>query len=233
MKRPLLAVVLSVLVLLPVLAQADPVTGIYTSTDMGGTVLTGRASTWRPGVNSGLPHVAHIQSWDGANLGTQWDMSCATENSAFLVQDNRIAGVGTIVYTSAFNGGTFNLYAGGWPWGDGTGTLNATTLVTTVQYLMIGGVSTPVGSVVNGNSSGLFSNGCLLSFVIANGAGVGETPFLSKPATYPAFLDATCAPASPSLQYGTWGNVLTITLGIDCTVANEPSTWGNLKSVYR
>lgn len=114
-------------------------------------------------------------------------MSCAVENSNFLTQDKRVNGVGTIVYTSTFTGGTFNLYAGGWPWGDG--------------------------------------------------AGVGETssllPTLTKPATYPTFLDATCAPASPSLQFGTWGTVITITMGIDCVVANEPSTWGSFKSIYR
>lgn len=237
MKRMLMTVVLSVLMLSAVLAQADPLTGIYTSTDRGGTLLTGRASTWRPGINSGLPHVAHIQSWDGANLGTQWDLSCAVENSAFLVQDNRNAGVGTIVYTSAFTGGTFNLYAGGWAWGDGSGTLNTTTLVTTVQYVVIGGVSTPVASVVNGNTSGQFENGCLLSFVIANGAGVGETsslyPALTKPATFPTFLDDTCSPASASLQYGTWGDVFTITLGIDCSVADVPSSWSSVKGSYR
>jgi len=233
MKRLLTAAALSLLVILPVLAQAAPVTGIYTSTDMGGTILTGRASTWRPAVNSGLPHVAHIQSWNGTSLGTQWDISCPIENSAFLVQDNRTAGVGTIVYTSTFTGGTFTLYPGAWAWGDGTGTLNTTTLITTVQYYMIGGVSTPVASVVNGNTSGLFSNGCLLTFAIANGSGVGETPYAVKPATYPTFLDGTCAPASPSLQYGTWGNVMTITLGIDCTVADEETTWGGIKSMYR
>lgn len=233
MKRLLTTITLAALLLMPVLVQADPITGMYTSTDLGGMLLTGRASTWRPGVNSGLPHVAHIQSWDGANLGTQWDMSCSVENTAFLVQDNRVGGVGTIVYTSTFNGGTFNFYAGGWPWGDGTGTLGTTSLVTTVQYLMIGGVSTPVASVVNGNTAGNFSNGCILSFVIANGTGVGETPYFSKPADYPTFLDGTCAPASPSLQYGTWGNVITITMYFDCTVADEPTTWGNLKSLFR
>ncbi|MHB8078809.1 MAG: hypothetical protein ACYDIE_06105 [Candidatus Krumholzibacteriia bacterium] len=233
MKRLLMVAALSVFVLLPLVAQADPQTGIYTSTDLGGSILTGRASTWRPGVNSGLPHVAHIQSWNGTSLGTQWDISCPTENSDFLVQDNRVSGVGTIVYTSTFTGGTFTLYPGAWPWGDGSGTLYTTTLITTVQYYVIGGVSTPVASVVNGNTSGLFSNGCLLTFAIGNGAGVGETPYLVKPATYPTFLDGTCAPASPSLQYGTWGNVMTLTLGIDCTVADVPSTWGSLKSSYR
>ena len=233
MKQRLLAAVLSVLVLLPMLAQADPVTGIFKSTDLGGAILTGRASTWRSGVNSGLPHVAHIQSWDGANLGTQWDISCPIETVNFLVQDNRIAGVGSIVYTSTFTGGTLYLYAGGWPWGDGTATLYTTSLITTVQYIMYLGVSTPVASVVNGNTSGLFSNGCQLTFAIANGSGVGETPYFTKPATYPTFLDASCAAASPSLQYGTWGDVSTITLGIDCTVADEQTTWGGIKSSYR
>ena len=233
MKRLVLAAVLSVLVLLPVLAQADPVTGFYTSTDQGGSILTGRASTWRPGVNSGLPHVAHIQSWNGVTLGTQWDISCPIETINFLTQDNRIGGYGTIVYTSTFNGGTFNLYAGGWSWGDGTATLYTTTLITTVQYVMIGGVSTPVASVVNGNTSGLFSNGCRLTFAIANGTGVGETPYVTKPVTYPTFLDASCAAASPSLQYGTWGNVSSITIGIDCTIADEQTTWGGIKSIYR
>jgi hypothetical protein len=234
-----MALLLSVLVLLPMLTQATPVTGIYISNDLdpGSTFITGRAAVWRSGINSGLPHVAHIQSWDGVSLGTQWDMSCAVENSNFLTQDNRIAGNGTIVYTSTFSGGTFNFYAGGWPWGDGTGTLGTTTLITTVRYQMSGGVSRPFASVVNGDTSGLFSNGCQLSFVIANGAGVGETssllPTLTKPATYPTFLDNTCAPASPSLQFGTWGNVITITMGIDCVVAGEPSTWGSIKSIYR
>lgn len=73
MKRPLMALLLSALVLLPVLTQAAPATGIYISNDLdpGSTFLTGRAAVWRPGINSGLPHVAHIQSWDGLNLGTQ------------------------------------------------------------------------------------------------------------------------------------------------------------------
>jgi hypothetical protein len=231
-----MALLLSVLVLLPVLAQAAPVTGIYNSTDLGGTILTGRASTWRSGINSGLPHVAHIQSWDGVSLGTQWDASCPIETVAPLVQDNRIGGYGTVVYTSTFNGGTFNLYAGGWPWGDGTATLYATTLITTVQYVMVGTVSTPVASRVNGNSSGIFSNGCRLTFAIANGDGVGETSSLFpmlKPATYPTFLDGLCAPASPSLQFGTWGGVTQITIGIDCTIADEQTTWGSIKSIYR
>jgi len=93
---------------------ADPVTGTYHSTDLGGQLYTGRASTWRTGINSGLPHVLHIQSWDGNTLGTQWEILCPIEDTPFDVQDNRVNGTGTIVYTSVFHGGTFIFYPGGW-----------------------------------------------------------------------------------------------------------------------
>ena len=98
------------------LALAVPVDGTYTSTDLGGLLLTGRASTHRTGINSGLPHVLHGQSWNGAALGTQWEIRCPTNAVGFSVQDNRNAsGTGTLVYTSVYTGGTFTFFAGGWP----------------------------------------------------------------------------------------------------------------------
>lgn len=237
MKRPLIALCLFILITLPMMAAAAPIGGIYNSTDMGGLLLTGRASTWRSGINSGLPHVLHGQSWNGTTLGTQWELRCATENVNFIVQDNRVNGVGTIVYTSLFQGGTFTFFPGGWPWGDGTGTLATTTLVTTVQYIMIGGVSTPVASVVNGNTSGAFDGGCALEFAIGNGSGVGETtsanPAIVKPADYPMFFDGTCNPAPANQQFGSWGNVLTITVGIHCQVPTADAAWSNVKNIYR
>jgi hypothetical protein len=217
-------------------AQAAPVTGIYTSTDLGGQLLTGRASTWRSGINSGLPHVLHAQSWDGSTLGTQWEINCPTENANFAVTDNRVGGVGTVVYTSTFSGGTFTFFPGAWPWGDGSGVLNTTVIITTVQYINIGGNSTPVASVANGNTSGQFSNGCALTFAIGNGSGVGETSDVNpmvKPATYPTFLDGTCGLAAPNAQFGTWGNVITITMGINCPTPASDKTWGMVKSLYR
>lgn len=237
MKKLRIVVVAALAVLVALPAAAVPVTGVYTSTDLGGLLLTGRASTWRPGINSGLPHVLHGQSWDGVTLGTQWEMRCAVENTNFSVQDNRVNGVGTVVYTSVFNGGTFILHPGGWPWGDGTGTLAQTTLISTVQFVLIGGVSTPVASVVNGNTSGMFAGGCRLTFVIANGTGVGETtslnPLIVKPPDYPMFLDGSCNPAPPAQQFGTWGNVITITMSLDCTVPVESGPWSHVKALYR
>ena len=219
------------------LVSAAPVGGIYNSADLGGVLLTGRASTWRSGINSGLPHVLHAQSWDGATLGAQWEIRCPTENVNFVVKDNRVGGVGTIVYTSTFAGGTFAFFPGGWPWGDGTGTLGTTTVITTVQYILVGGISTPVAAVVNGNTSGVFVGGCELVFAIGNGTGVGETtslnPLITKPADYPTFKDGTCSPAPAGQEFGTWGNVLTITMGVNCPTGTSSGSWGRIKTIYR
>jgi len=232
--RPLLSVF--VIVAVASLAAAEPIQGTFTSTDLGGQLLTGRAATWRSGINSGFPHVLHAQSWDGVALGAQWEISCPTSTS-MSAQDNRVGGVGTIVYTSTFSGGTFAFFAGGWPWGDGAGTLGAMTVITTVQHVLIGGVSTPVAAVINGNTSGTFDNGCTLVFAIGNGVGAGETtslnPAITKPAGYPTFLDGTCGPAPAGQQYGSWGSVITLTMQIDCAVANEDASWSRVKAAYR
>jgi hypothetical protein len=213
-------------------ALAAPIDGTYTSTDLGGQLLTGRASTWRSGINSGFPHVMHSQSWDGSTLGTQWDVSCP-QSGSFAVQDNRVLGTGSVVYTSVFTGGTFTFFPGGWPWGDGTGTLNSTTVISTVQFVN----NVPVASVVNANTSGLFSNNCNLVFTIANGVGVGETtslnPLITKPPDYPTFLDGSCGAAAANQQFGTWGTVITITMEINCPVGAESKPWSEVKTLYQ
>ncbi|TPW04134.1 MAG: hypothetical protein FD129_2953 [bacterium] len=213
-------------------AVAAPINGIYNSTDLGGQLLTGRASTWRTGINSGLPHVMHAQSWNGG-LGSQWDVSCPVESTPFGIQDNRnMSGTGTVVYTSTFQGGTFTLYPGAWPWGDGVGTLGTSVFVSTVQFVN----NIPVASVVNANTTGTFEGGCALTFAIANGNGIGETtslnPLITKPADYPTFLDAGCGLAPINQQFGTWGEVRTITMMIDCPVPALPSTWSAIKTRF-
>lgn len=233
MKRLLL---LLVLLFAPVLAVAEPVSGIYNSTDIpgGGPLLPGRISTWRPGIDSGLPYVMHLQSY--GDPGMQWEISCAKMTTNFLVEDKRVGGVGNVEYTSTFTGGTFAFFPGAWPWGDGTGTLSTTNIRTVVQYILVDSVSTPVESRVNGTTSGTFDNDCQLSFVIFHGIVVGETSSGSpslKPPDYPVFWDGTCAPAAPSQQFGSWGTVTEITLGIDCPIPAAPSTWGTVKALYR
>jgi hypothetical protein len=213
---------------------AAPVSGVYTTTDLGGQLLPGRASTWRSGINSGLPHVLHAQSWNGSILGAQWEMRCPVENSNFSVVDGRNGfGTGPVTYTSTFNGGQFELYNTGGPWGDGVATLGTTTVISTVQFVS----NNPVASVVNGQTSGTFGGGCTLTFAIANGNGVGETTSLNlaitKPADYPTFLDGSCGPAPANQQFGTWGTVITATMQIDCVVPAPQASWGEVKSIYR
>jgi hypothetical protein len=215
-------------------SSAAPIPGTYTTTDLGGQLLTGRASTWRPGINSGLPHVLHGQSWNGSVLGTQWEMRCPTENVNFTVVDGRDGnGTGPVTYTSTFNGGQFELYNTGGPWGFGVANLGVTTVVSTVQFV----TNNPVASVVNAQTSGSFGGGCTLTFALANGFGVGETtslnPAIVKPADYPTFLDASCGPAPANAQFGTWGTVITGTMRIDCVVPTSTETWGGVKSIYR
>lgn len=210
---------------------AAAVPGIYRSIDLGGALNQGRASqSWSAPANAahGNGDVYNAQSWNGASLGTQWGISCGVQSSPQLVQDNRVAGTGTVVFTNAFLGGSFFFNNG--PWCSSascTGTINQTVEAVTVQY--VSGV--PYASVANINTSGVFTGGqCNLTFAIANGVGQGDTDGGVKPATYPAFLDASCA---PSRIYGSWGDVITITARIDCPTAARQSTWGQLKSQYR
>jgi hypothetical protein len=209
-------------------AIAAPVAGTYTSTDLGGSLLTGRGSqSWAAplNANNGVGDVFNSLSWDGATLGTQWGFSCGIQTSPQGVVDNRVAGTGTVVFTNNFVGGTFYLNPG--PWGDGTGTINATQVIATVQYVSF----TPVASVVNINNSGEFDNSdCVLTFTIANGVGGGDTDAAPFPANYPALLDPSCAPTRTN---GSWGDVRTITMRIDCPVPATQKTWGSLKSLYR
>ncbi|HVP38406.1 MAG TPA: hypothetical protein VMS93_04405 [Candidatus Saccharimonadales bacterium] len=216
-------------------ALAVPIPGLYNSTDLGGSLLLGRSATSWALVhgNFGVGDVFNVQSWNGTALGTQWHAECGQEPNAYTVTDNRVGGVGPVIYSSTFNGGSIWFAPG--PWGSGSGALGTTYVVTTVQFVLVGGVSTAVSSRANIQSSGTFTDGgCTLTFVIANGTGVGQTdappPFNVKPATYPAFMDLVCA---PSRIYGSWGDLSQITLMIRCTVPAKPPTWGSIRRIYR
>lgn len=212
-------------------AFAAAVPGVYQSTFFGGPLLEGRSSqSWTAPANGaqGLGDVFNAQSWNGSSLGTQWAISCGTQNAPQLVQDNRVSGTGTVVFTNSFLGGTF--YFNNGPWCSSascTGTINQTIESVTVQYAS----GIPYAAVVNINTSGMFDGGsCNLTFAIANGVGGGDTDAAPKPATYPAFLDTSC---NPTRVYGSWGDVITITAKIDCPTPARTSSWGAVKSMYR
>lgn len=216
------------LVALPSLAAAVPIPGTYTSTDLGGPLSLARTSTSRPTVNSGLPQISNVASWDGSVLGAQYTVNCGVATVAFppnLSQYNAITGNGFIGYHQEFAGGTFNFSPG--PWGSGSGTMTQTTVDIVVTMIAFN----PVASRANVFAEGVFAGGCTLRYVVANGTGVCETPFCpSLPPNYPAFLDPACA---PTRIYGTWGDLSQIQLLIDCATKTQSSTWGTLKTMYR
>jgi hypothetical protein len=212
---------------------AQPLPGTYHSTDLGGAVLLGRGTqSWDAPLNAsqGLLDVFNSMSWNGAVLGTQWTFSCGVQNGAQTVQDNRVAGTGSVVFTNIFNGGVFWLSKNG-PWGDGvndlTGTVDVTQSIVTLIY--VNGV--PVQARLNIDSSGMFEGGvCALRFVVANGIGGGDTDLLPKPPGYPDFQDTNC---NPSRVFGSWGDISQVSMLIDCPVPVRQSTWGVIKTLYR
>jgi hypothetical protein len=212
----------------------DPAPGTYNSTDLGGSVLLGRASqSWEQPLNAqqGLNDVFNSQSWNGAALGTQWRFSCGVQPAVQTVQDNRNgSGTGSVVFTNSFSGGTFWLSMAG-PWGDGvndlTGTNNATQEIVTVVYVN----NVPQQARINVDSSGEFDGSdCVLTFSIANGIGGGDTDLLPKPPGYPDFLDVACG---ATRSFGSWGDISQITMRIDCPVPSRGTTWGRVKTLYR
>ena len=222
--------------LVPLLALAQPVTGTYTSAFQGGNVFIGRSSVARQGVNSGNPKIFHGQSWNGANLGTQWEIACGietTDTPPDYSGYNQMTGTGFIVYTQTFNGGTLTLYPdANVGWGSGTATLGVTEVISHVFVQNF----VPVTSTFSAHTSGTFNapdNTCILTFALGNGFGKGETPYLSKPADYPTFLAADCSPADAAHQFGVWGDTNDLILNIYCPVATQQATWGHLKSLYR
>ncbi len=216
---------------------AAPVPGTYLSTDLGGLVLLGRGSqSWVAPLNAnqGMGDVFNSASWNGAALGTQWTFGCGVQPSQQTTTDNRVGGTGTVVFNNTFIGGNFFLSRFG-PWGDGvndlTGTVNLTQADVTLQYVNIGGVSTPVGSRLNLNSSGQFNgSSCILTYTIANGIGLGDTDLAPFPPNYPALIDPNC---TPTRSNGSWGDVKDIAMLIECPVPARGTTWGAVKQLYR
>ena len=170
--------------------------------------------------------------------GVQWEIKCGVQTTSAPPDYslyNPATGTGIITFHQTFQGGTFALNADpAVGWGSGTGTLNTTSIVSQVQMISF----VPVSSSFTGATSGQFDIGCTMDFAMANGFGVGETsdpPYLTKPATYPAFLAADCTLADASHQFGSWGDVndIIVRINADCATAANRSTWGTIKSMYR
>ena len=232
----------SVFALLLILVSAsssfavDPIPGTYNSSPVLNAPFPegrGSQSNELPGdAQDGLDDVFNTASWDGNALGGQWAFSCGVAPAQHVEINNvDVNGNGTITFINTFVGGTFFLWKGG-PWGDTvndlTGTMNTT--VSTVLVQIVGGQF--AGSVGNVNTTGQFDgSNCVVTFEINNLVGLGDTDLTPPfPANYPALLDPNCGATRVN---GSWGDVVDLTLRIDCPVQNQDQSWGGVKAIYR
>lgn len=216
----------------PALAGA-PLTGAWSTTDLGGPVPLGRYTEgWTSGGAMLAGTTLNAASWDGVTLGGMWSYSCATEGSdAVLISDSVVAGNGTRTWLKTFSGGTIWLSGAG-PWGNGdayyTGAIDTYTEYETLTY--IGGnviaARTNVSAVASIDG---YDTACL-GFSVGNGAKVGDTTG-GMMANYPALLTTSCSPTAPN---GAFWNFAQMTLYIStCAVGEETTSWSSMKAMFR
>lgn len=237
MKTALVSIFVFVLTAPLLVLAGPPIDGTYLSTDLGGPVLLGRYSeSWSaPGGWLQQGNTVNKHSWDGAALGTQWELYCPRIGGPPVLISDTVDGNGNgfrewmVVYVS----GDLFLDGNG-PWGDGSepyyhANLHAYREIQTFQYTN----HQIVQSIANVSiQAGFrdFDESCV-TISILNQEELGNTDTASLPLNYPAFLEPiTC---DPTRTLGSWGEVDEITLIITgCTIPIEESTWGVIKSHY-
>jgi|GEM_PF-488102 len=245
-------VIATLAVALATIASAQPydppVHGVYKTTDLpGGTMLRGYFSESWPTATPGhgqISNTINSASWDGATLGTEWKLWCASiSQPPVLVSDDRDGnGDGNVTWRTHYEGGRYWLSQNG-PWSsdnlvDFTGETLSFIATTTFQYAFGGNL---IGIRTNITMNGLFDQldprwdeTCIV-YEINNTSFFGTTDDGPKPPDFPEFLDPagcpTMVPLVPAL--GGWGDITHITLAVDvCAVPVRQSTWGEIKSIY-
>ena len=246
MLRRIRILVSGLVLLLAPAASADLTPGLYHSTDIGGKVLTPRATCSqdenlvpKPGVGD----VMHLTSWDGGQLGTQWWISCATQPSPRTEKggiDDQ--GNGTIIKISRFTGGAFYLSSG--PWGEGMhkslGTISEIQLTVVEEWQAFWLVKEQVTVEAYGRVG---FTGNVVRFRTTVCSQWGESRGWMPP-DYPALLDPDCA---STRTWGYWWDLGGVTIEI-LKPSKEPiqaakgtaevtppatSSWGRVKQIYR
>ena len=230
--------ILAVLMVMPVIAFAGgPIDGTYLSTDLGGSMLTGRYSeSWSaPGGRLMIGNTINMLSWDGATLGTQWWIYCADISIPPILIGDTVDGQGNGFeeWLVHFQGGLMILDGNG-PWGDGsepsyTATLDSYSEIKTYQYVDFEIVQVVTTISLQGRFIG-FNDDCM-TMSISNTEELGTTDTASLPPSYPSFLaPSTCA---PTRTMGSWGEADEFTLIVTgCTVPTRVTTWGEVKALY-
>lgn len=233
-----LVIIFAILLTAPMLIFASPpADGIYTSNDLGGQVLLGRYSeSWDvPDGRLQMGNTTNKLSWDGATLGTQWQLFCTRIAGPPVLITDTVDGNGNgfrewkVVYT----GGDLILDGNG-PWGDGSepayfSNLHAYQEIKSFQYSNHQIVQSISNVSIQAGFQG-YDETCV-TISILNQEELGNTNTAALLPDYPAFLvPITC---DPTRTLGSWGEVDEITLIITgCTVPVKEVTWGEIKSHY-
>jgi hypothetical protein len=215
-KRGILAGVAVLLCLSAGSLMAAPVTGLYLSTELGGTVIDGRWSEgWAGGQEGAIGSTIGAESWNGAALGTMWELSgAAIDSSPTLVSSVLEYGMTVQKWYTTYSGGSLKLKDTGSWWNAGDpGTeydLTITSFSNDTTKYFSGSTFVSSTSLVHFVATFDAYPGSSVDFVIAVAVptGMGTT----VPADYPAF--GINAPA------GAWG----VAQKIRMEIVPEPAT---------
>ena len=244
------AILVSILTVVLVVSAAavwagPPLSGTWKSTNNDFDEGTG-TTKWAGTNYVGLGNTLYGRSYNGG-FTNDWTISCPVVTAVLPLVP--IAGAnGNAIYQITYTGGYLTLGGPGNPWDGGdavyTGIIDTYTEIRTIQYA----ASKIVGAVgdhsVTAHLQG-YNDACI-AWGIGNGVlrGGSNVPVPAplpfnfsvlqsvKPGSYPDYPDPTCAltPNGP----GHWEDIRDLTLSITgCFVATEPTTWGNVKAMYR
>ena len=216
-------------------AQA-PSLGNYTSTDIGGTLLTGRFSeSWvGAGGHGQIGNTVNIESWDKKSLGGQWKLWCATLAAPPQVIEDSVdeKGNGYRVWMASYVGGYLWLSESG-PWNGGSANGYTGVVDTYTSYLRIR-YEKDVAAEITCEISATghlqehpeicftFDASCRIYGDTAKDKKIGDN--------FPPFLDLNCKTVPDE---GWWGFVREIHITLTgCVTPVQERTWGAIKSLY-
>lgn len=233
--KSVLTIIIIVSMTTSALAQA-PKAGVYTSTDLGGTVLTGRYSkSWsHPTGYASLGNTLNIQSWDGSTLGSQWSIVCPAVDYGILISDSIDSdglhhAVGLNEYTTC----TVTLNGTG-SWGGGEPSYSF-EMRDYQEIVRIISTDTEILEITyEGSGHGLLATEQYHASIFLYSLFRYEVDNTDNehhhPSDFPAIVSQSCEPGP---QLGVWGNATGIHFEIYSTVPTEQTTWGKVKSLYR
>jgi len=217
--RTLKALVVAALLfglLTPSFVQAAPIPGFYLPAEVGGAVIDGRWSeAWAGGSEGAVGSTVSAASWDGAALGTQWEISGPAIVDVDLVGDAP-TGIGweTVEYFTTYSGGSLKLKNTGAWWNAGDPGTEYDLVVTSYTHDtmrdLYNGQFVTATTIVHLTADFVGYPGYSVDFLVsvAMPTGMGATP----PLNYPEFAIDTTA--------GAWG----VAQKIRMNIIPEPAT---------